>query len=66
MTDPLRLTPLERYADDVLRFENRERYIAQSASTKVALLGTLPARAQTYDHGGPQPVIMNYADRRGI
>ena len=69
MTDPLHLTVLERWADDVLRFENFERYSAQSARTSVALLGTLPARhlqeIQPYDHGGPQPVILNYEARRG-
>lgn len=53
MNDPLRLTVLERWADDVLRFENRERYVQQSA------MGVLPARSARphYDHGGPQPVV---------
>lgn len=69
MSDPLHLTPMERWADEVMRFENFERYSAQSKATQVALLGTLPARRlqaiQPYDHGGPQPVILNYANRRG-
>lgn len=66
MSDPLRLTVLERWTDDVLRFENFERYSAQSASTKVALLGTLPARdpLEQYDPGRP-PEIIPYEDRRG-
>jgi hypothetical protein len=36
--DPNKLTPLERYWDDILRFENRERYVQQSAT------GVLPPR----------------------
>lgn len=65
MTDPLHLTVLERWADDVLRFENFERYSAQSSNTKVALLGTLPAHTrQQYDHGGARAVIP-YEARRG-
>lgn len=67
--EPLRLTPLEQHVDTLLRFENFERYSAQSARTSVALLGTLPPRSlqkpQPYDHGGPQPVILNYDERRG-
>lgn len=65
MNDPLRMTVLERWADDVLRFENFERYSAQSSNTKVALLGTVPARTrQQYDHGGERAVIP-YELRRG-
>ena len=64
--EPLRLTPLEQHVDTLLRFENFERYSAQSASTKVALLGTLPARVplEQYDPGRP-PEIIPYEDRRG-
>jgi hypothetical protein len=59
--EPLQLTVLERWADDVLRFENFERYRTQSA------MGVLPAREpmQTHDHGGPLPVV-NFEDRRGF
>lgn len=35
MHEPLQLTPLERYINDLLRFENHERYTAQSAATGV-------------------------------
>ena len=63
--EPLRLTPLEQHVDTLLRFENFERYSAQSARTSVALLGTLPARTrQQYDHGGERAVIP-YELRRG-
>ena len=65
MSDPLRLTVLERWTDDVLRFENFERYSAQSARTSTNVLGTLPARTrQQYDHGGERAVIP-YELRRG-
>lgn len=63
MSEPLHLTPLERYADDLIRFENFERYVAQSAATRVNLVGTLPARPP-YDHGGPRAVVP-YEARRG-
>lgn len=59
--DPLHLTPLERFADDLMRFENRDRYVAQSKATQANLAGTLPAR---YDHGGPMPVVP-FEHRRG-
>lgn len=62
MNDPIRLTPMERHVDDLMRFENRDRYVAQSKATQVNLVGTLPAR---YDHGGRLPVIP-YDERRGI
>lgn len=57
--EPLHLTPLERHVDDLLRFENFERYSAQSAGTAVNLIGTLPARSkpERYDHGGPRAVV---------
>jgi len=58
MNDPIRMTVLERWADDVLRFENFERYSAQSSATACNVLGTLPARdRQRYDHGGPRSVV---------
>ncbi|WP_440984951.1 hypothetical protein ACQHIH_16195 [Xanthomonas sontii] len=44
MTDPLHLTPLEQHVDDLLRFENWERYSQQSAETKAAMLAILPRR----------------------
>ncbi|XTQ92601.1 hypothetical protein ACQR5W_11820 [Xanthomonas sacchari] len=47
MTDPLHLTPLERYADDLLRFENFERYSQQSAHTKAEMVASLPKRQLT-------------------
>ena len=33
--EPMHLTPMERLHDDLLRFENRDRYLAQSAATRV-------------------------------
>lgn len=47
MNDPLHLTPLERYADDLIRFENWERYSQQSAETKAAMVASLPDRRLT-------------------
>lgn len=44
-TDPLRLTPQERLYDDLLRFENRERYLAQSAATFDNARAPIPPRA---------------------
>lgn len=44
MTDPLHLTPLEQHVDDLLRFENWERYSHQSAETKAAMVASLPRR----------------------
>jgi hypothetical protein len=44
VNEPLHLTPLERYADDLMRFENWERYTQQSAATKTARAAQLPPR----------------------
>lgn len=45
MTDPAQLTPLERYAEDLLRFKNFERMCEQSARTGVADPAPVPPRA---------------------
>lgn len=42
--EPLRLTPMERLIDDLLRFENFERYSAQSAATGANDPAPLPER----------------------
>lgn len=36
MHDAIELTPLEKYVDEIIRFENRDRYIDQSKRTKHA------------------------------
>lgn len=38
------LTPLERYADELVRWENLERYTAQSRDTKDGERAELPER----------------------
>lgn len=38
------LTPLEAHADALLRFENFERYVAQSAATRDGVIAELPER----------------------
>lgn len=43
--DPTHLTDLERYCDDLLRFDNRDRYVAQSAATTDNHAAPLPPRA---------------------
>lgn len=42
--EPLHLTPLERHTDDLMRFENWERYSQQSSKTRNAQVGQLPPR----------------------
>lgn len=44
MTDPAALSPLERYADELVRFDNRDRYVQQSKHTQVNAPAPLPAR----------------------
>lgn len=41
---PERLTDLERHYDEIQRFENRDRYVAQSAATGVNDRAPLPSR----------------------
>lgn len=44
VTDPNQLTPLERYWDAVLRFENFERQVTQSEQTRDGKVAELPER----------------------
>lgn len=44
MSDPIELTPLERTWDELQRFENRERYMRQSAQTRAGDPAPLPSR----------------------
>jgi hypothetical protein len=44
--EPNSLTPEELRHDELLRFENRERYCAQSAASHDGHVAELPARSQ--------------------
>lgn len=44
--EPMTLTPAERDFDELLRFENAERYFAQSAATRDGEVAELPPRAE--------------------
>lgn len=54
MNEPNVLTPAERNWDEVLRFENRERYVQQSAATVAGQRAELPPRARP-THWMPLP-----------
>jgi len=53
-TEPLHLTPLEQQVDDLMRFENWERYSQQSSKTRNAQVGQLPPRLFSPLIHGPQ------------
>jgi hypothetical protein len=40
-----KLTPIEQYVDELIRHENRERYIAQHAATQAGAPAPFPPRA---------------------
>ena len=43
--EPMQLTPAEQLHDDLLRFENRDRYVLQSQRTRVNDPAPPPPRA---------------------
>ncbi|WP_017907540.1 hypothetical protein [Xanthomonas sp. SHU 199] len=59
MIDPLHLTPLEQHVDDLLRFENWERYSQQSAETKAAMVAILPRRRLAPFMRGPLAPLLH-------
>lgn len=72
--EPLRLTPREIAADELLSLENRQRYQAQSAATLAGRPAPIPprtraeryAREQMADHPDADVVAAGFAFKYGV